>query len=379
MEDAIYDYLIVGSGLFGSVFAQQAKAHGKRVLVLEKRKHIGGNVYTSKMHDINVHMYGAHIFHTNSKAAWDYVTQFAKFNSFVNMPIANYKNKIYSLPFNMNTFYQMWGTVSPCEAKARIQQERVEGGIETPHTLEEQAISLVGRTIYERLVKGYTEKQWGRPCRELPASIIKRLPVRFTFDNNYFDATYQGIPVNGYTELINNILNGIEVRLNTDFLLDREEWMKIAKKIVYTGPIDEYFGYRLGELAYRRIRLEHEYMEVDNYQGNAVINYTADDVPYTRILEHKWFNFGKDEHGCFLPGTVISKEYSCDWKRGDEAYYPINDDTNNALYQQYKLLGDKEGKVIFGGRLGEYRYYDMDAVIESALRLAAKEIVKGED
>lgn len=371
---AFYDYLVVGSGLFGSVFAQRAKENGKHVLVLDKREHVGGNVYTKNIEGINVHQYGAHIFHTNNQEVWKYVNRFAEFNRFTNSPVANYKGELFSLPFNMYTFNKMWGVVTPEEAKQKIEEQRKESGITNPKNLEEQAISLVGKDIYEKLVKGYTEKQWGRDCKDLPAFIIKRLPVRFTFDNNYFNALYQGIPVGGYTKLIEKMLEGIEVKLNTDYLKDKESFDQLAKTIVYTGPIDAYFEYKLGTLEYRSVRFESELLYISNFQGNAAVNYTDSETPWTRIIEHKWFEFGKDEDGNDLPKTVISREYSSEWKPGDEPYYPVNDEKNAALYEQYKKLSEKENNVIFGGRLGEYKYYDMDQVIASALNLCEKEL-----
>lgn len=362
----MYDYLVVGAGLYGAVFANEAKQKGKSVLVIDKRPYIAGNVYTEKIEGINVHKYGAHIFHTNNKKVWDYVNQFIEFNRFTNSPVANYKGELYSMPFNMYTFNKMWGVVTPQEAEEKINEQRseIKG---TPQNLEEQAISLVGRDIFEKLVKGYTEKQWGRDCKDLPAFIIKRLPVRLTFDNNYFNALYQGIPMGGYTKLVENMLEGIEVRLNTDYLENKEELDKLAKKVVYTGPIDAYFNYSLGALEYRSVRFENELLDIPNFQGNAAVNYTDRETPWTRIIEHKWFEFGKDENGNDLPKTVISKEYSSEWKLGDEPYYPVNDERNTALYAKYKELASKESKVIFGGRLGEYKYYDMDAVIAAAL------------
>ena len=364
-----YDYLIVGAGLYGAVFAHEAASKGKTVLVLEKRSHIGGNVYTEKLEGISVHKYGAHIFHTNNKEVWDYVNQFATFNRYTNSPVANYKGDLYSLPFNMYTFNKMWGVVTPEQAEAKIaeQKQEIQG---EPKNLEEQAIALVGRDIYEKLVKGYTEKQWGRDCRELPSFIIKRLPVRYTFDNNYFNALYQGIPVGGYTKLVENLLEGIEVRLDTDYLAEKETYDAMAEQVIYTGPVDAYFGYSLGTLEYRSVRFEQEIMDISNYQGNAVVNYTDRETPWTRIIEHKWFEFGKDENGKELPKTVISREYSSEWKPGDEPYYPVNDEKNNGLYEQYRQMADREEKVCFGGRLGEYKYYDMDAVILSALTRA---------
>lgn len=367
-----YDYLIVGAGLYGAVFAQQAKAAGKSVLVIDKRNHIAGNVYTEKVEGIDFHKYGAHIFHTNNQAVWDYVNKFVTFNRFTNSPVANYKGELYSLPFNMYTFNRMWGVVTPEEAAAKIGAQRREAGITEPKNLEEQAISLVGTDIYEKLIKGYTQKQWGRPCNELPSFIIKRLPVRLTFDNNYFNALYQGIPIGGYTRLVEHLLEGIEVRLGVDYLEHKAELDALTEKIVYTGPIDAYFGYRLGALEYRSVRFENELLDKPNFQGNAAVNYTDAETPYTRIIEHKWFTFGKDEEGNDLPKTIISREYSSEWHPGDEPYYPVNDEKNSALYVQYKTLAQKESNVLFGGRLGEYKYYDMDAVIAAALN-AAKE------
>lgn len=368
-----YDYLVVGAGLFGSVFAHEAAKAGKSVLVIDKRAHLGGNIYTEKVEGIDVHKYGAHIFHTNNRKVWKYITQFADFNRFTNSPVANYKGELYSLPFNMYTFNKMWGVVTPAQAAAKIEEQRKEITQE-PQNLEEQAISLVGRDIFEKLVKGYTEKQWGRDCKELPAFIIKRLPVRLTFDNNYFNALYQGIPVGGYTRIAEHLLDGIEVRLNTDYLEHRAELEEIADKIVYTGSIDSYYDYRLGNLEYRSVSFETELLDESNYQGNAVVNYTEREIPWTRIIEHKWFAFGKDEDGNDLTKTVISKEFSCEWKPGDEPYYPVNDEKNAALYQKYKELAMQENKVLFGGRLAEYKYYDMDAVIASALEFCEKEL-----
>ena len=364
-----YDYLIVGAGLFGATFAQKAKEAGKTVLVIDKRSHVGGNIYTEDIEGIQVHKYGAHIFHTNDRRVWEYVNRFAEFNRYTNSPMANYHGELYSLPFNMLTFNKMWGVATPDEARAKIEEQRRESGITEPQNLEEQAISLVGTDIYEKLVKGYTEKQWGRPCHELPAFIIKRLPVRFTYDNNYFNALYQGIPTAGYTAMIEKMLEGIEVRLGVDFFQNRDTLCKNAAKIVYTGAIDAYFDYCYGALNYRSIRFETEVLDTDNYQGNAVINYTDAQTPYTRIIEHKHFVFGKQ------PKTVISREYSQEWTSETEPYYPINDETNNALYEKYKTLAEGEEKVIFGGRLGQYRYYDMDAVILSALETAERELV----
>lgn len=370
----MYDYLVVGAGLYGAVFAQQVKAAGKTVLVIEKRPNIAGNVYTEKIEGINFHKYGAHIFHTNNTKVWNYITQFATFNHFTNSPVANYKGEIYSMPFNMYTFNKMWGVVTPEEAAAKIEDQKKEITGE-PQNLEEQAISLVGRDIYEKLVKGYTEKQWGRDCKELPTFIIKRLPVRFTFDNNYFNACYQGVPVGGYTKMVANLLEGIEVRLNEDYLEDKEEYDAMANKVVYTGAIDSYFGYRLGNLEYRSVRFENEILDIPNFQGNAAVNYTDRETPWTRIIEHKWFEFGKDEDGNDLPKTIISREYSSEWKLGNEPYYPVNDEKNSKLYAEYKKLADQEEKVIFGGRLGEYKYYDMDAVIASALEMAEASVL----
>ncbi len=362
-----YDYLIVGAGLYGAVFAREAADRGKRVLVIDRRPHIAGNVHTEKINGILVHRYGAHIFHTNSPEVWTYVNRFASFNRFTNAPVANFRGELYSLPFNMYTFYKMWGVVTPDEAAAKIAEQRGEITGE-PRNLEEQAISLVGRDIYEKLIKGYTEKQWGRPCTELPSFIIRRLPVRFTFDNNYFNSLYQGIPVGGYTEMVSRMLSGTEVRLNEDYLADRHRYDSLADRVVYTGPLDAFFDYRLGRLEYRSLRFENEHLEIGNYQGNAVINYTDREVPFTRIIEHKWFEFGRDEDGNDLPTTVISREYPAEWKPGDEPYYPINDRKNNDLAEAYRKLASGESRVIFGGRLGDYRYYDMDAVIEQALR-----------
>jgi len=369
----MYDYLVVGSGLYGAVFAQKAKESGKNVLVIDKRPNVGGNIYTEKIEGINVHKYGAHIFHTNDKRVWEYITRFAEFNRFTNSPVANYKGEIFSLPFNMYTFNKMWGTATPEEAAAKINEQRSEIKGE-PKNLEEQAISLVGHDIFEKLIKGYTEKQWGRDCRELPAFIIKRLPFRLTYDNNYFNALYQGIPAGGYTKLIENLLDGIEVRLNTDYLEKKAELDAMTHRTVYTGPIDAYFGYRLGYLEYRSVRFETDLFDKPNFQGNAVVNYTDRETPWTRIIEHKWFEFGRDENGNELSKTVISREYSSEWKPGDEPYYPVNDEKNNALYLEYKSLADAEKNVIFGGRLGEYKYYDMDKVIGAALDMCGKEL-----
>ena len=362
----MYDYLVVGAGLYGAIFAHEAKKANKSVLVLEKRPNIAGNVYTEKIEGINVHKYGAHIFHTNNENVWNYVRKFAEFNRFTNSPVANYKGELYSMPFNMYTFNKMWGVVTPEEAANKIAEQRKEITVE-PQNLEEQAISLVGRDIYEKLVKGYTEKQWGRDCKDLPAFIIKRLPVRLTFDNNYFNALYQGIPIGGYTKMVKNMLNGIEVRLDTNYLSDRLKYNNLAKKIVYTGAIDEYFDYQFGNLEYRSVRFENEILDIPNFQGNAAVNYTDKETPWSRIIEHKWFEFGKDEEGNDIPKTVISREYSSEWKVGDEPYYPVNDEKNSNLYKKYKELALQEKNVIFGGRLGEYKYYDMDKTIEAAL------------
>ncbi len=363
----MYDYLIVGAGLYGTVCARELTDAGKKVLVIDKRDHIAGNVYTEKVEGINVHIYGAHIFHTNNETVWEYVHKFSNFNRFTNSPVANYKGELYSLPFNMYTFNKMWGVVTPEDATAKINEQRKAAGIENPKNLEEQAISLVGTDIYEKLIKGYTQKQWGRPCDQLPAFIIKRLPVRLTFDNNYFNALYQGIPVGGYTKMVENMLSGIEVRTGVDFFDHKDELKAMAQKIIYTGPIDAYFNYSLGNLEYRSVRFENETLDTPNFQGNAAVNYTDAETPWTRIIEHKWFEFGKDEEGNDLPKTVISREYSSEWKLGDEPYYPVNDEKNGKLYASYKELAAKEPNVIFGGRLGEYKYYDMDQVIAEAL------------
>ena len=357
-----YDYIIVGAGLFGAVFAHEATKKGKKCLVLEKRDHIAGNVYTEEVEGIQVHKYGAHIFHTNNEEVWTYVNQFARFNNFINSPVANYKGKLYNLPFNMNTFYQMWGDKTPAEAMAKIEAQRKASGIQDPQNLEEQAISLVGEDIYRILIKGYTEKQWGRDCKDLPASIIRRLPVRLTFDNNYFNDRYQGIPEEGYTALVAKMLKGIEVRLNTDFLKEKECFESMAQKIIFTGPIDAYFDYTFGPLNYRSVRFETEILDIENYQGVAVVNYNESEVPYTRIIEHKHFAFGKQ------PSTVISREYSSEWKLGVEPYYPVNNNENNALYERYKELAAKQNTIHFAGRLGQYKYYDMDKVILEALK-----------
>ena len=361
-------YLVVGAGLYGAVFAYEAKKRGKEVLVIDRRDHKGGNIYCEEVNGINVHKYGAHIFHTSNKKVWEYVNQFAEFNRYTNSPVANYKGELYNLPFNMNTFNKMWGVITPQEAAAKIEEQRKEAGITEPKNLEEQAISLVGKDIYEKLIKGYTQKQWGRKCTELPSFIIKRLPVRLTFDNNYFNDLYQGIPMGGYNVIIDKMLDGVEVELGTDYLANKDKYENIADKIIFTGPIDEFYDYCFGPLEYRSVRFETEELPVENYQGNAVINYTDAETPYTRIIEHKHFEFGTQ------PTTVISKEYSAEWKVGDEPYYPVNNDKNAALYQKYLDKSKEENKVIFGGRLGEYKYYDMDKVIESALNFVEKEL-----
>lgn len=366
----MYDYLIVGAGLYGAVFAQQSVAHGKSVLVIDKRNHIGGNIFTENIEGINVHKYGAHIFHTNNKEVWNYITRFAEFNRYTNAPIANYKGELYSLPFNMYTFNKLWGVVYPYEARAIIEKQKSEANIAEPKNLEEQAISLVGTDIYEKLIKGYTEKQWGRQCTELPPFIIKRLPIRFIFDNNYFNALYQGIPIGGYTELVSRMLEKANVKLTVDYLFEKSKLDALASTIVYTGSIDAYFNYCFGKLQYRSVKFESELIDCDNYQGNAVVNYTDKDIPFTRIIEHKWFEFGKDKNGNDINKTIISREFSSEWKSGDEPYYPVNDEKNNKLYNKYKTLAEKEQNVIFGGRLGEYKYFDMDAVIASALEKA---------
>ena len=363
-----YDYLIVGSGLFGSIFAYEANKRGKKCLVIDKRNHVGGNIYTEEIEGIQVHKYGAHIFHTSNKEVWDYIQKFAEFNRYTNSPVARYKDELYNLPFNMNTFNKMWGVVTPEEAKAKIEAEKKEANITEPKNLEEQAISLVGRTIYEKLVKGYTQKQWGRDCKELPSFIIKRLPVRFIYDNNYFNDLYQGIPIGGYTKIIEKMLEGIEVKLNTDFFENREKFENIAEKIVFTGPIDEFYNYKFGELEYRSLKFETEIKDIENYQGNAVVNYTEYEVPYTRIIEHKHFEYGTQEK------TVITREFPDKWVQGKEPYYPINNDRNNEIYEKYKKLAKKENNVIFGGRLGEYKYYDMHKVIERALNCVKNNI-----
>ncbi len=363
-----YDYLVVGAGLYGAVFAYEAKKKGKTCLVIDKRDHIAGNIYCENVSGINVHKYGAHIFHTSDKKIWEYVNQFAEFNNYINSPVARYKNELYNLPFNMNTFSKMWNIATPQEAKDIIASQIADLNITEPKNLEEQALSLVGKDVYEKLIKGYTEKQWGRDCKDLPSFIIKRLPLRFIYDNNYFNDRYQGIPIGGYTKIVEKMLDGIEVRLNTNYLDNREEFDAMADNIVYTGMIDQFYDYKLGVLEYRSVRFETEELPMENYQGNAVVNYTEREVPYTRIIEHKHFEFGKQ------PTTIISREYSSEWKKGDEPYYPVNNDKNNALYQQYKELADKEHKVIFGGRLGGYKYYDMDKVIAAALEMCEKEL-----
>ncbi len=371
--DKKYDYLIVGSGLYGATFAHLATKQGKHCLVIDKRSHLGGNLYCENVEGINVHKYGAHIFHTSNKQVWDFVNSIVEFNRYTNSPIANYKGKLYNLPFNMNTFYQMWGVTTPAEAIAKIEEQKAEvtarmrnDGVTIPRNLEEQAQMLIGKDIYERLIKGYTEKQWGRKCTELPAFIIKRLPVRLVFDNNYFNDKYQGIPIGGYNKLIEGLLDGIETKIEVDFFANRSYWEGLANKIVFTGKIDEYYNYRFGKLEYRTVRFEEEIQDMPNYQGNAVVNYTDREIPYTRIIEHKHFEmFGQDVYSC--PKTIISKEYSTEWKDGMEPYYPVNDERNNSLYQQYKELADKERKVIFGGRLAEYKYYDMHQIVENLL------------
>lgn len=363
-----YDYLIVGAGLFGAVFAFEAKKAGRKCLVIDKRDHIAGNIYCENVEGINVHKYGAHIFHTSNKEVWDYVNQFAEFNHYINSPVAAYKDETYNLPFNMNTFSRLWGIRTPQEAKDIIEKQRAEYGVAEPKNLEEQALSLAGKDVYEKLIKGYTEKQWGRPCTELPAFIIKRLPFRFIYDNNYFNDRYQGIPIGGYTQIVEKMLDGIEVRLKTDYFEFIKENPDIADITLFTGMIDEYYGYQLGALEYRTVRFETEVLDCENYQGNAVVNYTEREVPYTRIIEHKHFEFGKQ------PKTVISREYSSEWKPGIEPYYPINNEENNSLFAKYRELADKEEKVIFGGRLGNYKYYDMDKVIEAALDLVKEQL-----
>ena len=383
MQNTKYDYLVVGAGLFGAVFTEQARKAGKSVLVVDKRETIAGNVYTEDVEGIKVHKYGAHIFHTNDQEVWEYVNRFATFNRFTNSPVANFKGELFSLPFNMYTFNKMWGVVTPQEAFGKIEEQKKEAGITEPKNLEEQAISRVGIDIYEKLIKGYTEKQWGRKCTELPSFIIKRLPVRLTFDNNYFNALYQGIPVGGYTKMVANMLGDTEVRLGVDYLENKAEYDAVANKIVYTGAIDAYFDYELGNLEYRSVRFENELLDISNYQGNAAVNYTDSETPWTRIIEHKWFEFGKDEDGNDLPKTVISREYSSEWEPGDEPYYPVNDEKNGELYIRYRKLAEEENNrlkangrgIIFGGRLGEYKYYDMDQVIAKALEVSRKELL----
>ncbi len=365
-----YDYLIVGAGLFGAVFAHEATQKGKKCLVIDKRNHIGGNIYTYEEAGIQVHKYGAHIFHTSDQRVWEYINRFTTFNRFTNSPMARYGDKLYNMPFNMNTFYQLWGVTTPAEAKAEIARQVKEAGITEPKNLEEQAISMVGRDIYEILVKGYTAKQWGRPCAELPSFIIKRLPVRFTFDNNYFNDIYQGIPTEGYTAIVEKMLAGVEVKLNCDFFPNRAELENLADRIVFTGMIDQYYDYCYGELEYRGLRFETETLECDNFQGNAVINYNEYEVPYTRIIEHKHFAFGTQEK------TVITREYPAKWEKGQEPYYPVNNDKNNSLYEKYRALAEKENRVIFGGRLGQYKYFDMHQVIAAALACADRELGK---
>ena len=370
-----YDYLIVGAGLTGAVFAHEAKKAGKKCLVIDKRDHVAGNVYTEQVNGINVHKYGAHIFHTSDRRVWDYVSQFAEFNNYVNSPVANYHGEMYNLPFNMNTFSKMWGIRTPEEAKAKIAEQVAAEGITEPKNLEEQALSLVGRDIFEKLVKEYTEKQWGRDCKELPAFIIKRLPVRLIYDNNYFNDRYQGIPIGGYTKMVEKMLEGTEVRTGCEYKQLAAEQPDIAERIIYCGPIDEYYDYKLGNLEYRSLRFETELLEgVENWQGNAVVNYTSHDEAFTRIIEHKWFEFGKDEAGQMLPDTVITREYPADWKPGDEPYYPMNDEKNNALYAEYEKLGKAEANVVFAGRLGAYKYYDMAPCIAAALELCEREL-----
>lgn len=368
-----YDYLIVGAGLFGAVFAHEAHKQGKKVLVIDRRPHIAGNIYTKEREGIQVHMYGAHIFHTSNKRVWDYVQQFAEFNRYTNSPVARFRNELYNMPFNMNTFNKMWGVITPEEAQNKIDEQIKAAGITEPQNLEEQAVSLVGRDIYEKLVKGYTEKQWGKRAADLPAFIIKRLPVRMTYDNNYFNDTYQGIPTGGYTQIIEKMLEGVELKLDTDFFDNRAEWEAIAEKIVFTGMIDKYFDYCFGELEYRSLRFETETLDMENYQGNAVVNYTEYEIPYTRIIEHKHFEFGC-QNGNYNPKTIITREYPAAWSRGKEPYYPMNDERNNGLYSRYKELAGKQSKVIFGGRLGMYKYFDMHQVIETALECVEKEI-----
>jgi len=373
-----YDYLIVGSGLFGATFAHEANKKGKKCLVIDKRPNIAGNIYTEEQNGINVHKYGAHIFHTSNKEVWNYINQFAEFNRYTNSPIARYKNELYNMPFNMNTFNKLWGVVTPKEAKAKIEQEKLEAGITEPKNLEEQAISLIGKTIYEKLVKGYTEKQWGQRATELPSFIIKRLPVRFTYDNNYFNDIYQGIPIGGYTKIIEKMLKGIEVRLNCDYFENKAELKNIAEKIIFTGQIDKYYDYQFGELEYRSLCFETEVLNEENYQGNAVVNFTEYEIPYTRIIEHKHFEYGaslgRQVEGEAKNKTIITREYPDKWTQEKEPYYPINNDKNNELYKKYEELAKQDSKVIFGGRLGQYKYYDMDKVIDSALQCVNKEL-----
>ena len=364
----MYDYIVVGAGLFGAIFAHEANKRGKKVVVIEKREHIGGNCYTEEINKINVHKYGAHIFHTSNKEVWEYINKFAEFNNFINSPIANYKGEIYNLPFNMNTFNKLWGVVTPNEAIKKIEEQKLELFGKEPENLEEQAISLVGRDIYEKLIKGYTEKQWGRDCKELPAFIIKRIPVRLRYDNNYFNDKYQGIPIGGYTKIFEKLLDGIEVRTNTDFFANKEKYVSSAKKIVYTGMIDKFFDYKFGTLEYRSLKFENESLEIKDFQGNAVVNYTEKNVPYTRIIEHKHFEYGEQEN------TIITKEYPANWNIGDEPYYPVNDENNSILYNKYKILANEEKNIIFGGRLADYRYYDMHNVIERVLEILKKEL-----
>lgn len=364
-----YDYLIVGAGLFGCIFAHEATKKGKKCLVIEKRNHIAGNIYTEQVEGISVHQYGAHIFHTSNREVWEYINQFAEFNRYTNSPIARYKDELYNLPFNMNTFHALWNVKTPKEAKEMIERQIAECGITEPKNLEEQAISLAGKDIYEKLVKGYTEKQWGKRACELPAFIIQRLPVRFTYDNNYFNDLYQGIPIGGYTQIAEKMLEGSEVLLNTDYFADREKWNAMAEKIIFTGMIDAYYEYCYGELEYRSLKFETETLDMENYQGNAVVNYTEYEIPYTRIIEHKHFEYGNQ------PKTVITKEYPVTWKKGDEPYYPVNNEKNNALYAKYRALADKEERIIFGGRLGQYKYYDMHHVVAEARKCAQKELV----
>lgn len=363
----MYDYIVVGAGLFGAIFAHEANKRGKKVIVIEKREHIGGNCYTEEINKINVHKYGAHIFHTSNKEVWEYINKFAEFNNFINSPIANYKGEIYNLPFNMNTFNKLWGVVTPNEAIKKIEEQKLELFGKEPENLEEQAISLVGRDIYEKLIKGYTEKQWGRDCKELPAFIIKRIPVRLRYDNNYFNDKYQGIPIGGYTKIFEKLLDGIEVRTNTDFFANKEKYVSSAKKIVYTGMIDKFFDYKFGTLEYRSLKFENESLEIKDFQGNAVVNYTEKKVPYTRIIEHKHFEYGEQEN------TIITKEYPANWNIGDEPYYPVNDENNSILYNKYKILANEEKNIIFGGRLADYRYYDMHNVIERVLSIINQE------